>query len=266
MKVKAKNKAPQGGGKREAVETYSSASRRRFMELFASLDAEVLLDAWVGRLSWSDDNLPDGEEAKRCLDTLRRDISRQYPNMCIMWRMEIESRKSGEFTGVPVPHFHYVVVSNDMTNIEDFEAWIAEVWHRITGCRDKNHAIPGIGTHLQPVHGDPSRVAFYVSKYTSKVSSEAVANFGWPGRFWGVLGRKNWPKARETKGMVSADVLKHLRRLCRAWLKSKSGKSGKRYADFVAKNNRVGFSLIGLPSSEFNRMLHHAIKLSESTG
>jgi hypothetical protein len=65
VKVKARQNAPAGGGKRGEVENYSSASRRRFMELFASLDKDVLLSALAGRLSWSDDNLPDGKEASR---------------------------------------------------------------------------------------------------------------------------------------------------------------------------------------------------------
>jgi len=263
VKVKTLDNAPVGGGKRGQVGKYSAASRRRFQELFCSLPQEVLIRAWIGRLSWSDDNLPDGKEAKRCIDGFRRALDRHYPEFCIMWRLEIEPRKSGEHIGEPVPHIHYVVVSRDMSNFETFALWVAKAWHQITSCQDERHLALGIGTHLERVYGDPSRISWYVSKYTTKVSASVLPEFGWTGRWWGVIGRKNWPKASRVEVEMTAQGLVEFRRLARGWLRAKSRKATN-YVKFIAKNDRVGFRLLGLPTLDYMLMVEHAEELAES--
>lgn len=265
MKAVIHQDARVGGGERGKVTEYTSAARRRFQELFCSMATDVLLGSWAGRLSWADDTLPDGKEVKRCLKVLQTRLTQGWPAVCLMWRMEIEPRKSGEHVGRMVPHIHYVVVAHEGVELDVFAAWIQKAWHKITGSGDVNHTVDGIGAQLREVYGNPRMVSWYVSKYVTKSARENIAQgFGWTGRWWGVMGRKNFPRAKSEDIVLRGREIVELRRLVRAWLRRT--KSGKRYAKKMSRNTGVGFSLLGIPARELKRMIGHAVMLAASQG
>lgn len=283
------------GGIRGAVREYSSASRRRFMELFCSVQLPAMLRSWNGRLSWSDDCLPiTGLEVKRCLHQLQVEMRKYFPDFCIIWRCELELRKMGDFSGTWQPHVHFVVASHgegceadkyelDLARVRScsgavvaehepgcsyraFCEWLPVAWHRIIGSSDPQNLVMGRGWHLQPSYGTPRALAWYVSKYVTKVADgAALQSFAWSGRWWGVFNRSRLPVAQSYEVPLTEYEAIQLNRLGRAWLRR--WPSARHFARKVAGFcGHVGFGALGLPADVAVRMICHAVDLAAASG
>lgn len=250
-------------GVRAAVSDFSPASRRRLQQVFCSLGGDVMLSSWFASLTWDDTCIPDGPEVKRCIDVLSKRLLRAFPSMCVIWKVEVQSRKSGAFVGRPVPHLHLVIVSHSDTNMLDFHAWLRLAWHEVVGTVNPAHLGKG-GCHIEHAYGSLRKVSWYVSKYTSKSGDpQLLASFGWIGRWWGILNRKQLPLAAETQIILEGQMLVEFNRLVRGWL-SRS-RSGRRYARRLARQStKIGYCLMGIPSAEVHRMVYHAVDLANS--
>lgn len=172
---------------RGKISTFSRKSRKRLIELMAD---EIRVPDLFVTLTFSDDFYENWiNNYKPCLEAFRRRLERAYPNIAAIWRVEIENRKSGEWIGEPMPHFHLIVwLPDNMKNCADLivekhkdHHW-ARWWHEITGSTHKEH--------LERRGCDISRIKsrrhgyHYVSKYATKTSDDEID----VGRRWGRFG------------------------------------------------------------------------------
>lgn len=157
------------------------------MELLAD---EIRVPDLFVTLTFSDDFYENWmNNFKPAFEALRRRLERAYPGISAVWRLEIETRKSGEWQGEPMPHYHLLVwlpdAQNQLSAIVDKHPdhhW-AQWWHDITGSTHHEH--------LQRRGCDISQVKsrrhgyHYVSKYATKESADELE----VGRRWGRIGQ-----------------------------------------------------------------------------
>lgn len=105
------------GGVRAKCRGFSYSSRKRMMQKMNSVSVGAPLPAFV-TLTFPDSVLPQflnghlgvlAKYAKREVDSLFKRLLRVVPGASAFWRLEWQSRKSGEFQGRLVPHFHMMV-------------------------------------------------------------------------------------------------------------------------------------------------------------
>lgn len=206
------------GGIRGNVTGFSRASRKRMIETMASIrnpggmlfltmtfDDSVLLD------------LNDNLEAM--FEAFRRRFERAYPSWSAMWRKEWQDRKSGDFIGTFVPHYHFIIMTgvhyekSELEAVsESFSAWGKQIWHEITSSSDENHLIYGFD--VSPIKSR-KHAYYYVSKYVAK--SENVGQFS--GRAWGRIGKFDCSVSE--KFFMEQDEYIVFRRLVKKWLKTR---------------------------------------------
>lgn len=248
---------------RGVITGYGVRSMRRLRERIAELDQEVLVLSGIwARIGYPDDVVTqDIKLVKRQLNSLAKRFARAYPAGSFIWRVEYVRRKSGEWLGQYVPHFHLLVLG--VGDVDAFRRWLASAWGGVIGTSDEHFYLDGVGVDCKRVYGTPSLLAMYVGKYMGKdVEREVVEEVGWVGRFWGVVGRANLPKALESSTVLRGREFVHLRRLAASWLRRR-GKSGRNYARRIMRQPvGYGFTLMGMSSDGWRRMVDHAIELA----
>jgi len=238
------------GGTRGIVQTFSSASRKRMMELVAkqregvpksfvtlTYPDEKLFGAGGVVLSWSDD-------WKRDIEILRKRIERKFPRFLALWRLELQDRKSGQYIGRQAPHFHLLVwdyyPDTSVNDNEDFQEWLSRTWFEIIGSDLDKHREHGV--HISKVRST-RHAMFYVSKYAAKLE-EGSGKFTPIGRRWGRIGKFDTTPSIEVT--LSDQQLIQFRRMIRKWLKSR----GSDYYKRLKTANVLGFSVFGLGDNE----------------
>jgi hypothetical protein len=99
--------------KRGQCKGFSFSSRRRMLGRINEESVNASMPCFV-TLTFSDAVFRDdaagfAKMAKLCIDTLFKRLRRVAPSACGFWRLEWQSRKSGEHEGKLVPHFHLMV-------------------------------------------------------------------------------------------------------------------------------------------------------------
>lgn len=171
-----------GGGIRGVVNGFSAESRKRLLDLLNMLKRENVSDALFVSLTYPDRFPADAARWKRDLDNVSKALTRKYPRMSAIWRLEWKTRLSGENAGRMAPHFHLLVFGVPLLDLR----WLSASWYRIVGSGDPRHL--RAGTSAQRVRSFAG-VMHYCSKYIGKPAAESFG--GWTGRCYGVLGRKN---------------------------------------------------------------------------
>jgi len=177
-------------GQRGQVFNFSSASRKRLMELFARLEMRqkaVFLTLTYGK------EYPDAKTAKNNLRAFFERLRRKLPRgkTSAIWRLEFQERGA--------PHFHIVLFDLPFIKKED----IQETWGEIIG-------IDRPFTRIEMIHS-AKKLVNYVSKYVAKMPEPppVPGGFNSPsylhaynlkhgdgiGRVWGVFNRSNLPFA-----------------------------------------------------------------------
>lgn len=224
----------QSYNERGEVTSFSRASRKRMIEMFARMDIKsiqprstlfiTLTYEWLMR---------DGTRAKRDLKVFIERIQEKFPNSWIVWRMETQRSSS--------IHFHLIVGNVRFWKVQKAQA----AWNEITGGTALNSLDLKLIKSFRGVRA-------YVAKYASKTTAPNYARFwqhylpfvavmliksGKPasltkfagfvlmglsmthifstppvltGRRWGVYGRKNVPFAPLTIVDCSASVYTYL--------------------------------------------------------
>lgn len=258
--AKGSRSGASGGGQRGRVLGFADESRRRLGLLFASLPEAAIKRSNFITLTLPDEALPmTGQAFKRLLDTFGKRFLRRFPAAALIWKMEPQTRKSGELLGDVVPHLHLIAIG-DTGTVADLRLWAAENWFQVVGTGLQKHL--KAGTQVIQAYGTARSIAWYVTKYAGKRIEDALAKqFGWAGRYWGVIGRANLPEAPLGAVRLSGREVHHLKRYARRWLSSMP--SGIHYAKRVAAlDPNFGFSLMGLPSASARRLIDHAIQLA----
>jgi len=125
----------------------------------------------------------DRVPALRSYDRLRfvQEMERLlHKEICVLWRLEYEPRKSGKHVGLVCPHFHLMVPFIRFVH----KTWIRRTWRRILDCKGP------LITWVKAIRG-PEGCGRYLAKYVAKQPVlDDVAYHNKPhmaGRKWGIL-------------------------------------------------------------------------------
>lgn len=177
------------GGRRGMIQTFSYASRRRLMRQVAKIRLDV--PTLFVTLTYPDEFPSDPSRWKRDLKNFAARLKRSYQNASFIWRLELQTRKSGQNAGSIAPHYHlllYGVDTSDQILLDNFREWLSLAWYEIVDSGDAKHLRAGTNC---TVMRSPRGVMSYASKYlgkTEKGDEEGV------GRYWGVYYRSDLPE------------------------------------------------------------------------
>ena len=155
------------------VTSFSSASRRRLMRFFASINPDLLSHPLFLSLTfhWRKDKTA----SYRALAVYLKSVRRRYADAQWLWRMEFQKRG--------VVHFHMFLwrgprgLGNEPSRT--YENWLHDEWHRVAQPNSDAHAEHG--ALVEPVR-NASKAMAYLTKYMSK---ELEHDFQLTGRRWG---------------------------------------------------------------------------------
>jgi hypothetical protein len=207
VKVTRKYERIEVGGKRGKITGFSFASRRRLMRKLAEVDRKVL--PLFVTLTFPDEfheYIKDPAMWKKVLKRFISRFRRKYPGGAFIWRLELQTRKSGKHIGEVFPHYHLLVYG---VSYVDMLRWISDAWYESCGMLSDEHR--RAGTQVKKV--DSARHLFaYVSKYLAKPENYEMEI----GRVWGVIQAENIPFVRavicQLTEREAVQLLRYLRR------------------------------------------------------
>lgn len=176
---------------RGSIETFSRRSRRRLMFLANTVRGDVKPLFATATFADSFPHFEDPKQWKEALRVFAARFTRRFNNGSFIWRLEIVDRKSGLYTGKPLPHFHFIVFG---VSILEFRAFFVKAWHEIAGYQDPKHLAVTAHWKSVTVMESKRRLVGYVSKAVGRVMAPEVSKdiqakgFN-VGRWWGVVAR-----------------------------------------------------------------------------
>lgn len=177
--------------KRGSIETFSRRSRRRLMFLANTVKADVKPLFATATFADSYTGFEDPAAWKEALRVFAARFTRHYKKGSLLWRLEIVDRKSGEWQGRPLPHFHFIIFG---ASLLEFRSWFAKAWHEVAGEGDPKHL--AVTAHYKSVSVMESKrqLVGYISKSVGRVlagevAKELQAKGLSVGRWWGVVQR-----------------------------------------------------------------------------
>ena len=124
--LKFKSRSPMPSIKpprRGQISEFSEPSRRRFLELLATLkrDGQPVFVT----LTYPNAFPTYHEDFKRHLELFWHRLSRRWPGASTLWKLEFQTRKSGENEGKVAPHYHLIIygVPNRFAYQEENRSW-----------------------------------------------------------------------------------------------------------------------------------------------
>lgn len=174
--------------KRGVIVGYSRRSRKRFLELIATIDWQRITRALFVTVTYPDRYVRRSVE-RRNRDKflfLRRLNRITGITLCGLWRCEWKPRKTGLYVGEPLPHYHFLLFGCRWIN----KNALRHAWKRATGiegvvCTDVKRAECA------------SKAAIYAAKYCAKFADDPsldyVPNLHSRGRQWGTVVRQLIP-------------------------------------------------------------------------
>jgi len=214
-----KDRTSTGGGIRGTVTGFSRASRKRMIEFMAQIrnpGAMLFLT-----MTFDDSVLATlDENLDKMFEAFRRRFERKYPNWSALWRMEEIDRKSGDYVGLVVPHYHFIIFTgenHEKSSLEalsqSFLAWGRDAWHEITASTNPDHIVHGFD--VSPLR-NRKQAYYYTSKYVAKSSDKSVRT----GRRWGRIGGFDCSVSQEIR--LDEEEYIVFRRLIKRWLKTRA--------------------------------------------
>ena len=201
---------------RGVISGFSKKSRQRIMRTMSTVDQSKIVGTplfltLTYPAIWNE----DPASWKRDFDTFVKRLSRRYPELVIIWRMEFQKRGA--------PHFHCLLLNCSPARIywqhKEMAPFINASWYNAVGSNDPDHFKAGI--NLQPVKSF-KRLISYVSKYISKEESEQIQS-QYPehiGRFWGIINRQYMP-ITPIEVELTPEEFHRLRRIARNYLEGR---------------------------------------------
>lgn len=163
----------------------SRKSRFHLLRWIARIDWMQLRTGWFVTLTYPDElaavQIAEATDQRtKFVRYAEKHLGEQLP---ILWRKELQTRKSGVHVGIGVPHWHLCVFTHkQLTN-----ALVNEWW---TKCLK---ATEFIQTDVQEMN-DGQHAAFYLAKYLTQEKQSGILDdvpkLANPGRAWGWM-RKN---------------------------------------------------------------------------
>jgi len=196
---------PNKGALRGRINKFSSRSRKRLLDMTASLDLQDAVSSFpiiFVTLTYGQ-KFPEAEDAKRHLDNFKKRLVRFAPECSGLWRLEFQKRGA--------PHFHFILFNLPFLPMDELARW----WGEIIGLEfwDTSQDEPRPPFTRIEALKNPRKVFSYVSKYVAKMpdtptnaleTERSDCGFNnvpyftaedWTGRFWGILNRKCLPFA-----------------------------------------------------------------------
>lgn len=219
--------------KRGLITHVSSKSARRLQKKMSRAD----LNLWID-LTFADDvlsHLPFPDRLRisyECLNQFERFVGRL--GLHYVWKKEIELRKSGNFKGVRVPHYHVCLCGLTERQLKQWRQLSIKLltkWVRITGTQDPNALVVALkiknGTPQSYRLVENRKMAIrYVGKYFSKTAAvqgrEPGSETESIGRAWGCS--RDLPLAPAQVIHLDPREACSIRRLVRHYLKPKKNK------------------------------------------
>ena len=141
------------------------------------------------------EHLPTTEEAHADMDDFGRWVLRHFPGASITWKLEPQDRGW--------PHFHCLITGVEYIPVQR----MAAAWHRITDEDSQEHRQSGVD--VEPMVNEDGKLQAYFAKYMAETydgwpeiyghrTENIEAAYDWAdhtGRWWGVIGRDNFPWA-----------------------------------------------------------------------
>jgi len=191
-----KRRAPH---RRGSIRVFSSASRRRLIELMARLEVERTRTSF---LTMTFTAIPTPAEAKRAFKAFCMRLRRKFPKASALWRLEFQERGAA--------HFHMLIFNMPYWAQADIQnAWQECTREEVSIC------------HIKLLTGGNRQAAHYCAKYCAKrdqaVGSTSLDDAPYrhvegtpendPGRFWGWVNRQGLPYAVQRVVVVDDDLL-----------------------------------------------------------
>jgi len=256
-----------GGGRRGEVFGKSRQARRRQMATMMQLRpagalffVTLTLSDEVLRRGWSSQVVAGWVKDK--LRALQMRFSRAFHGGWALWSEEWQTRKSGDFRGVLVPHFHLIVggvqvesLAKDTFTLASsdggkssgalrLQSWFKQAWADVCGLDDEHRRR---GADVRELDSR-RRIFAYVSKYTGKALDQPVdprtGELIHTGRMWGYWNKSAMPLFEPLRLGVTRSELVALRRLVKRWLRARGGKSSRRFARWLSRS-WSGFVVFG---------------------
>ena len=259
VQIRSPFKWKRSPGKRGKVKGYSRDSHRRLKKTLFSVSE---YPTHFISLTYPGEFPKDPRKWKRDLDVFGKALLREFPGTCDIWKLEPQKRGA--------PHFHLLVwLRNNKKSYWELCKWVSETWYRVVGSGDKKHLDAGtnvIDIEYQCRKNKKSKrkiLMLYVSKYFSKefLKNDLPLCWQYPGRFWGVHGRENFPRSSLLYNAdFKVDEFIQLRRFVKRWLRSigrksklkKKVKSMNRFIKFLS--NALSFTVF-IPAEPLIRFL-----------
>lgn len=222
--------------KRGEIKAFSKASRRRVLQLVATLKRTEI--SMFVTMTYPDNFERNPKIVKTHLDKFFKRLLRKFPEAIILWRMEPKIRKSGNSVGEIAPHFHLLIWNVDYKNLRE---WIPANWYEVVGSGDEKHL--DAGTSVERVRSSRG-VMFYTAKYICKSDSYIMP--GW-GRYWGIVNRDmlGTIQGKQTVNELDDATAKTIMR----YLKRKASEVYDRKGRYIGRRKfpqwGIKFSLIG---------------------
>lgn len=208
------------GGRRGTVQTFSKASRRRLLRQVAKVRRDV--PTLFITLTYPDIFPTDPTKWKRDLKTFAERLKRYCPEASLIWRLELQVRKSGVNEGKIAPHYHllvYGLIDSKAFEIDKFRFWLSESWFQVVGSHNEKHLLAGTNcTVMRSWQGSMA----YAAKYLTKIEENSYENIG---RHWGVYFRGDLPEAESVALEITDEQAVKIIR----WFRKFSGVSNRSY-------------------------------------
>jgi hypothetical protein len=278
MQVRLRTDVAAGKGRsapRGEIVEFTSASRRRMLELLARIEQEAV--PLFVTLTYPDDFPLYREDYKSHLEAFCDRIQRRWPTAAMIWKLEFQERKSGTHKGKIAPHYHLFLFGvpwrfrykeergrfvclwrasvhgeteywnqeieaggerqcailsvrgelpdggefpdGQVYGADSLRCWVSRNWYDVVASNVFAHY--QAGTRVERLKTVKGAFAYAGKRYMAKKEEMPEIEHK-PGRFWGVIGRKNLPLGKREDREVTASDAVQLRRLIRRcrWAKT----------------------------------------------
>lgn len=230
-KVRPGDSSPRG-----RISSFSSRSRQRLLERLLSLSVPPTC---MITLTYPRFYPADAKVWKKHLDNFAKALLYQFPQAWFFWKLEPQKRGA--------PHFHLVGYLGENLNPTFVRKWVSYTWYRIVRSGYHEHLLAGTRVDFIVT---PEQVSAYVCKYVAKASTVSYPEWAHPGRFWGIIGRKNLPPRLINHVRLTRKQFMFFRRTLRKWARKISPALHK------ALLKRLSLNIV-MPSSIVEELIKH---------
>jgi hypothetical protein len=243
-----------------------SVKPEKFPSAFATLTFPDDTFQHVKELGYRDDIEGLAKYAQRCWNLYITKLRKDYGDIAYIQRVEFEPRKSGDFKGQPIPHFHVLwslpsQYCKDKKKLSKLILQFQVEWWKIAGLgNSKALEVTVNSKSYELLLESNKKVVYYLSKYCSKSDSEIYnvidsdtgeVRPACLGRHW--KASRNWPSESPQRIELNLQDVINLRRLLRKKLKSIGRKGSSLYRRLQGLDFK-GFTLF-LPYFDIQRYI-----------